>query len=365
FYQRLPYTSQTGSGLFISGEGLEVELPTEPGGFGGGGGDGGALDVAALDDEDDARRNFPDTAFWEASLITDEDGTATIDIPLPDSTTTWRLSAKGVTEDTLVGQASVDIVATLPMLIRPVTPRFFTVGDLVQVGAIVNNNTNESLDVTVSLEATGLTLEGEAEQQVTVAAGSQELVRWPVTVEDVVAADLTFRAEGGEYSDATKPTFGFGPDQLVPVYRYDAEDIVGSSGVLTEAERRFEAVLLPDNVDPRRGELDIRLQPSLAAAIFEAIDVIEPAEIESACAHEVVHGLLPNVAASMAFREADIDVATVDENLDAYIESAIRRLAALQISGSGGWGYCESDEVHEYLTAYILFGLAKAEEAGY
>src|SRR5690606_28453726 len=47
------------------------------------------------------------------------------------------------------------------------------------------------------------------------------------------------------------------------------------------------------------------------------------------------------------------------------IESAIRRLAALQISGSGGWGYCESDEVHEYLTAYILFGLAKAEEAGY
>src|SRR5690606_37557669 len=133
---------------------------------------------------------------------------ATVEIPLPDSVTTWRLSSKAVTEDSLVGQTSVDIVATLPLLVRPVTPRFMTVNDQIQLGAIVNNNGSQSLDVEVTLEADGVTLEDDATQSVTIDANSQELVRWQVTVEDVTYADLTFRAEGGGYSDATKPTFG-------------------------------------------------------------------------------------------------------------------------------------------------------------
>ena len=40
FYARQPYRSQVGSGLIISGEGLEIEIPLEGGGLGGGGGDG-------------------------------------------------------------------------------------------------------------------------------------------------------------------------------------------------------------------------------------------------------------------------------------------------------------------------------------
>lgn len=85
--------------------------------------------------------------------------------------TTWRLSSKAVTADTLVGQTSVDVVATLPLLLRPVTPRFFTVGDTLQIGTVVNNNTAAALEVNVSLEAVGLTLQGAAEQAVTVPAG--------------------------------------------------------------------------------------------------------------------------------------------------------------------------------------------------
>jgi alpha-2-macroglobulin len=135
-------------------------VPLEGGGLGGGGGDvalASALERAA-DDEDDVRRDFPDTAFWEASLTTANDGTAVVEIPLPDTTTIWRLSSKAVTSDTLVGQSYVDIQATLPLLLRPVTPRFFTVGDEVQVGTIVQNNTDESIEARVTLQASGLTL---------------------------------------------------------------------------------------------------------------------------------------------------------------------------------------------------------------
>ncbi len=165
FYSPQPYRSQVGSGLFVSGEGLEPEIPLEGGGRGGGGGgDAMAEAVAKLDteDEDEARSDFPDTAYWEASVKTGSDGRATVEIPLPDSVTTWRLSSKAVTTETEVGQNEVDIVVTLPLLIRPVTPRFFTAGDVIQLGAVVNNNSSEAIEATAVLEADGLTLSGEA-----------------------------------------------------------------------------------------------------------------------------------------------------------------------------------------------------------
>ncbi|MCA9954837.1 MAG: Ig-like domain-containing protein, partial [Anaerolineales bacterium] len=149
FYAEQAYRSRMGSGLVFSGEGYPIEIPVEQLGLGGGGG-GFATETAlarAVGDDDDVRQDFPDTAFWQANLTTDANGQATVEIPLPDNLTTWRLSSKAVTqEETLVGQNAVDIITTLPLLVRPVTPRFFTAGDVVELGAIVNNNTGEALE---------------------------------------------------------------------------------------------------------------------------------------------------------------------------------------------------------------------------
>jgi uncharacterized protein YfaS (alpha-2-macroglobulin family) len=373
FYDRQPIRSRTGSGLIISGEGLEVEIPLEQLGLGGGGG-GGELEAEAsfaLQDEEDegVRRDFPDTAYWEAQVSTDADGRATFEIPLPDTVTTWRLSSKAVsdhaaTNETLVGQSEADIVSTLPLLIRPVTPRFFTVGDELQIGAAVHNNTEESLDVTVSLETSGLTLGSPAEQEVSIEAGGSELVRWEATVDDVPFADLTFRAEGGDYRDATKPTFGIAPDQLVPVVRFTGEDVVGTSGVLDEAGRRVEAVLLPPEVDERQGQVAMQLNPSLAAALTEALDYLNELEQRPACAHAVTDQLLANVATALAVQKLELDDSALATQLDKAITQGIDQLESLQ-KRTGGWGWCYSERTDPFLSAYAQFALAKARQAGY
>ncbi|MCA9972396.1 MAG: hypothetical protein KC425_19375, partial [Anaerolineales bacterium] len=274
FYAEQPLYSAIGSGLLVSGEGLDIEVPQEF--LGGGGGGGGDVSEAALsravgDEEDNVRRDFPDTAYWEAKLFTDGGGQATVEIPLPDTLTTWRLSSKVVNNDTLVDQEYTDITVSLPLLLRPVTPRFFTVGDKVQIGTIVNNTTGAAIDATVSLEADGFVEGSFADQTVNVPANGRSLVRWPVTVDDVEFADLTFRVAGGGYSDATKPSFGVGPDNMIPVYRYNAPDATATSGVLEEPGRQVEAILLPDNVDTRRGSVDVQLSASLAAAMINAL----------------------------------------------------------------------------------------------
>jgi uncharacterized protein YfaS (alpha-2-macroglobulin family) len=370
FYSRQPMRSNTGSGLIQSGEGLEIEIPELIPGMGGGGDGLEAVSAPALQEEDEARREFPDTAFWEAKLETGADGRATVEIPLPDSLTTWRLSSKAVssydaTGETLVGQSSSDVVATLPLLIRPVTPRFFVVGDTLQLGAAVHNNTGADQEVTVSLEADGLTLEGDSGQVVTVPDGERALVRWTVTVDDVPLADLTFRAQAGEYRDATKPTFGIPPDQLVPVVRYAGEDFVGTSGVLEENGRAVEAILLPETVDERQGQVQVALSASLAAALIEALQATDYNLDESTfCAPTVADQLLPNAATALALSELALEEMALQGELDGLIRADIRRLTDLQLSG-GGWGWCYSDKSDPFLTAYILLALVKAEQAGY
>ena len=368
FYAAQPYRSRMGSGLVFSGEGYPVEIPVEQLGLGGGGGGDfpaeTALNRSSEGDEDGVRQDFPDTAFWQASLTTDANGQATVEIPLPDNLTTWRLSSKVVTPDTLVGQNSVDIITTLPLLVRPVTPRFFTVGDVVELGAIVNNNTGDALETAVTLEAVGVTLAGEATQTVTVPANGQMLVRWPVTVDNVLGVDLTFRVEGGDYSDASKPTFGDGGD--IPVYRYNADDVVATAGQLDDAGRRVEAILLPPGIDPAQGEVAITLSPSLAAALVDSIELNNEQDYSSLCAYAVTDRLLPNAALlglAQRLDTANLDAATVAES-EEIVQASIRQLEQLALP-DGGWGWCSSVESDPWLTGYALFALAQARELGY
>ncbi|MCA9997543.1 MAG: hypothetical protein KDE56_17410, partial [Anaerolineales bacterium] len=363
FYKLQPLRSQTGGSLFISGEGLEPEIPLE-GGFGGGGGGGEeARSAVALEEEDEARREFPDTAYWAANISTDADGAATVEIPLPDSLTTWRLSSKAVTADTLVGQSAVDVQVSLPLLVRPVTPRFFTVGDVVMLGAIVNNSTGDALETAVTLQATGLTLNDAATQTVTVPANGRQLVQWQVVVDDVEFADLTFRVAGGDYRDASKPTLGVGPNQLIPVYRYTGQDVVGAAGVLDEADRRVEAILLPDGVDLRQGSIDATLSPSLAAALLDSLEAIEQRDYDLDCAHSVAYRLIPNVATAVALRELDLNSSLLAQ-LDPLVQSDIDRIGQLA-KPNGGWGWCYTLERDPFLSSHILLALLKAEQAGY
>jgi uncharacterized protein YfaS (alpha-2-macroglobulin family) len=367
FYAEQPYRSRLGSGLVFSGEGYPIEIPVEQLGLGGGGGDFGAETALAraAGDDDGVRQDFPDTAFWQASLTTDADGQATVEIPLPDNLTTWRLSSKAVTAaETLVGQNSVDIVTTLPLLVRPVTPRFFTVGDVVELGAIVNNNTGDALETAVTLEATGVTLTGDATQTITVPANGQQLVRWPVTVDNVAGVDLTFRVEGGDYSDASKPTFGDGGDIPFTATR-------PMTWWLRLASWTPQATASRPSCCRRawtrpRAKWPSRLSPSLAAAVVDSIELHNEQDSSSLCAYAAADRLLPNAALlglAQRLPAADLDADQVAES-EAVVLSSIAQLEQLVLE-DGGWSWCSGAESDPWLTGYALFALAQARELGY
>ncbi|MCP4593060.1 MAG: alpha-2-macroglobulin, partial [bacterium] len=232
FYRRRGLGVSTASGLVLSVNRLlqeqleellvEDNLVAQERGVGGGGDEDGVMMVeteaemvmeapapmAAMDGEVgdmskttgalppgvELREEFEDTAFWDATVVTGRTGRATVEIELPDNLTTWVLRGVGVTAGTEVGEATMDLLVTKPLLVRPVTPRFFVVGDRVQLAAMVSNNTGEAREVEVALHAEGVRVDDSAEQQVEIADGGEVKVTWWVEVEDVEAVDVTMSA---------------------------------------------------------------------------------------------------------------------------------------------------------------------------
>ena len=330
------------------------------GGLGGGGGEEENFII---------REDFPDTAYWNAEIVTDANGEAEVTLTLPDSLTTWEVDLRGLTADTLVGQAREQVVATKDLLVRPVTPRFAVVSDHLQLAAVAHNNTGSDLQVNVGLQATGFILDDPTAltQEVSIPAGGRVRVEWWGTVEDVEALDVVFSASAGGLQDASRPTLGD-----IPVLRFLAPQTFGTAGVLDLEGERLEIVSLPLSFDPSGGTLQVELAPSLAAAMTSAFDVLEYYPYE--CTEQTLSRFLPNLMTYRAIQELGLDSPDLEARLDRTLDEGIRELTSRQ-NEDGGWGWWPSLTPNlsligsgvtsdDYITAYVVFGLSQARAAG-
>jgi len=319
-------------------------------GRGGGGGDGFYPFVV--------REEFPDTAYWNAEIVTDGDGRAVVSLPLPDSLTTWQVLVRGVSDNTRVGQSEVQVVVTKDLLVRPVTPRFLTAGDHVQLAAVVQNNTGEELQAEVSVQATGFSLDdpSQATQTASIPANGRARIEWWGAVQEVESVDLVFTASANGFEDATRPAQGD-----LPVLHYTTPQTFATSGTLDEGGERLELVSLPRSFDPLGGDLRVELSSSLGGSMLTSLQALENSKYEST--ESTLSRFLPNLEAYRALQALGIDAPNLSARLDRTLREGIARLLARQ-KPDGGWSWYERQATDPYVTAYVLFGLARAREAG-
>ncbi len=322
------------------------------GGIGGGGGDG--MYMA------DARQDYPDTALWEAHLKTGADGTAQVSLDLPDSLTTWVADARAITADTRVGQTTAEFVVSKALFVRPVTPRFLVAGDRAEVAAVIHNNTDTDLSVEVALD-TNMRISESANERISVPAHGRVRVSWTVEVPGgVETAELTFSAEGGGYRDAARPTVGRESDHALPIYRYETPDVFGTSGALTEAGSRLEAVVIPPDAGPD-SYLTVRLEPTLAAGMTEGLTYLEYFPYD--CTEQLVSRFLPNVVSYRALKSLGTPNPELEAKLERLVVEALEELYTRQKSDYG-WGWWK-DSSHMQVTAYVAFALIQTQRAGF
>jgi uncharacterized protein YfaS (alpha-2-macroglobulin family) len=333
---------KTSTPLVVAMEAFNREIA--PRAKGGGGGEGAGL----------IRTRFADTAFWDPVVQTDKDGTAQVTVQLPDNLTTWRMQARGITADTKVGQAEVDVLSSLDLLVRPVLPRFFVVGDKADIATIVHNNTASALEVQVNLSTEGLALDGTTSRTVTIPARDKVQVVWPVRVGSRDEAKVRMWASAGSYYD--------GREDTLPIYRYSTPEVMATAGRLSEAGLRQEIVQLPHLIDTTQGELTVQLEGSLTAASQDALDYLEHYPYE--CVEQTVSRFLPNVVTWRALEEMGVERPELRQKLAQMVGVALQRLYNEQ-HYDGGWGWWVTDRSSPYLTAYVLQGMMEAYRAGF
>jgi len=359
FYGQQDLSVRTSTPLTINVDQLtQTVLDTIKGG-GGGSGEGGIFDI---------REDFVDTAYWNAALVTDANGVAAFDVTLPDNLTTWRLDLRAVTSGddglTLVGDTTYELISTKPLLIRPVTPRFFVVGDQVSLGAIVNNTTDAPLDVVVDVSGTGFILTEESSQVGTISAGGSLRVDWNVTIENVEAVELIFttQSQDGLYQDASRPALGQGENRVIPVYRYEVPETVGTGGALLEAGAATESIPLPTAPPVVQGDLRVRVEPSLITSALESLEALRNTPYQGV--EQVVTQTYVNVVTYRALNGLPAMTDTLRQQFSQEIGIGLQRLYAWQ-KVDGGWGWFPRDSSDAMTTAYALLALIEARAQGF
>ena len=303
----------------------------------------------------DVRTNFDALAVFQPSVTTDANGAATVDVPLPDNLTRYRVMVVAASGDNLFGSAQSNITARLPLGVRPSAPRFLNFGDAFELPVVLQNQTDAAMDVDVALQAANLAITGAAGKHVSIPANDRIEVRFPV---------LASQAGTARFRVAAVSTAGDADAATVelPVYTPATTEAFATYGVIDDGAAA-QPLLAPTGVVPQFGGLDVTTSSTALAGLTDAVIYISnyPYESSDAWASQIMSiASLKDVLAAF-----DAPGVSSPEALNAAVEDAIGHLVALQ-NDDGGFGFWERYRPSEpYNTVQVAHALVLAKKAGY
>ncbi len=298
--------------------------------------------------EAEIRENFRDTILWLPEIVTDADGRATIDVEFPDNLTRWRLTARAITRDGLVGQATHTVTTTLPVIARLAMPGYAVRGDDLRIRLIGQSNLSADADAEFGLTATGLDLSpaSDTDLSLVLPATGRSSVDWLAHAASVGTVNVQGEVLSAEASDALRV-----PLQVVP--HAVSEELVWAASGTSEWE-----ITLPDTLVTGSLRGSVLLTPDFTSAVTPALDWL--VGLDYGYTELTVSRLLATVMTAEAGLPLPADVT----DLDMYVDEGLSRLYQLQ-HPDGGWGFGRFDVSNPAISAFVISGLLDLREAGF
>ncbi len=330
------------------------------------------------------RSDFRSTVFWQPDVITDKDGKAIVKVKFPDSLTRWKATARAASEGNQFGIASAHMRTKQPLIVRLQAPRFFVTGDLATVSAVINNNTDQAMSVAPSLQAEGLKITGLLDNgntgtgergPVTVEANGETRVDWVVAVQHPGKAKLKVTARGGKHADAM--------ERDLIVHEHGIEKFVARSGKLRGDDITVK-LDLPKERNAETTKLTVQVTPSMAVTMLDALPYL--IDYPYGCTEQTMSRFLPAAITAKTLKDLGLSAETVMSRifggiepehagkthpagkkhmfqLDEVIKQGLDRLYNFQ-HADGGWGWWKEGDSDHFMTAYVVWGLTLARDAG-
>lgn len=345
---------------------------------------------AGMQEPAHVRSDFRSTVVWLPSATTGADGKAQVKAKFPDSLTTWRMTARANTPQTAIGTVTHEVKSNKELMIRLQAPRFFVERDLTNISALIDNMTDAPVTVMPALKAEGLAITGLYKEgkfvkgemtSVEVPANGQARVDWAVSASKAGIAKLTVVAKSAKAADAMEKTY--------PVIPHGIEKFIAQSLVMKsqgDSVTKELVVNIPKERIKEATSLRLTVSPSLAANLLDALPYL--AEYPYGCVEQTMSRFLPAIIVRKTMRDLGISEKDVNayisdvleprndpkghpqrredstvSKLDKMTSDALTRLYDFQHS-DGGWGWWKDGDSDRFMTAYVVWGLSLARDAG-
>ena len=330
------------------------------------------------------RADFRATPFFVGVAQVDASGTATITRSLPDDLTTFKLYAIALSERASsskqsallrAGSGEAEVTVNLPLMIRPALPRTLTVGDRVQLGAVVSSLLTTPLDLEVRYEISGpATALNGVERRVSVPSKGNVVTRAPYLITGLGELKVKLSLyRNGKLEDLVEETVHVKPPAQAEFF--------AQSGDLLVKDAQTASSLLIDLRTPKKSDdassnkiepLTVRIQSQLGIELgVSAVNMIFGEfvgllEYPYGCLEQRSSRILPYALASTLQIPVKQSSSESETESQSVIADYLTTLETMQRQ-SGGLAYWpnESSQVHKWASAYAFIVLNELKRAGH
>ena len=328
--------------------------------------DGGVRNTFLTMATNEPREEFSATGGWLSAVVTGADGTGKATIKLPDDTTGWKLTARGVTTTTTVGEAEASMKTVLPLQAELDLPRILVEGDTVRVeGHVINTSAADAVaDFSVVVRAKGENTaafeERKTSESVNLKAGSESTVTMELPSMPVGNYELRMSVAngGGDQDELVRPlaVVPFGSER-----RASAAGMTGESDgaalalpPLQDAQYQARSMVITVGPDPASDLMASALGFGFRPMRCGVIDRTNMAISSRILAVAAVLESMDATGGSNAMQRG---------RLDSALNGGVLRLIGVQ-RPDGSFGWIGTDRHDSQTTAQALRALAVASRLG-
>ncbi len=272
------------------------------------------------------RQFFPETMFWLPDGVTDETGTLTVDVPIADSITTWRLTALASTQDGRLGSATGALRVFQPFFVNLDLPQALTVGDEIAVPVGVFNYlpTAQRVQLTVQQES-WFELLDEATKEIEIASNDITVVYFRIRALEFGLRPFQVTAIGSEQSDAIL--------KQVRVFPDGKEIRFSQSDALEPGVTAQPVAFIPPDAIAGTQQVTVKIYPGMVSQVVEGLDSI--LRMPNGCFEQTSSSTYPNVLVLDYLKSSGQISPEVQFKAEDYINIGYQRLTTFEVNGGG------------------------------
>ncbi len=255
------------------------------------------------------------------------------------------------------GKGESNITAKQPLMVRPSAPRFMNFGDKIELPVVVQNQTDNPLEVEIAVRATNANLTNGGGRKVVIPANDRAEIRFPVSADKAGTARFQIAATAGKFTDAAEIS--------LPVWTPATTEAFATYGTTDQNGAIVQPIEAPKDVFPQFGGLEVTTSSTQLQELTDAFVSLYRYPFE--CSEQVASRMISIAALK--------DVLTAFKSKDMPSESEIKASFAKDINilksrqrSDGSFGLWQQErERYEYpfVSVHAAHALVLAKSKGY